>query len=140
MKYYKVLKLSNGDDVIGLIDGEYDDPTVYRIEKPLTIYNMTLDNGSTALYLKSYSVLCNSDFASIFKNQVISSYTPSPTFINFYDVMVQYSELFSIPETIAGATAATLILQDAIKRKLRGEKDDLPTSKSKLTPKNKVTH
>jgi hypothetical protein len=45
MKYYKVLKLSNGDDVIGLIDGEYDDPTVYRIEKPLTIYLQLLRSG-----------------------------------------------------------------------------------------------
>jgi len=136
MKYYKVLKLVNGDDVIGLIDSDNDDPTSYRIEKPLTIYSVSLDSGATALYLKNFTVLPKSETITIYKSHVISTYTPNPTFIDFYDVMAEYIDIFSNPDTVTGATAATFLLKEAIKKKLSGE----TTTPKPSSAKKKVTH
>jgi hypothetical protein len=83
-----VLKLISGDEVIGLIKSQTQ--TAITLDDPFLVITHVTDTGLAAVYLKRYMTLSTDYSISLLKRNVLASYTPSESLVQYYSVTSEY--------------------------------------------------
>lgn len=123
MNKFTVLKLVNGQDIIG----KYSSKTrsidnVIILEEPLAITSTIIDNGATIVFLRQYAMLSEDKTISIYFNQIISQYTPQKVLIDYYTTMVNYNKKFVENDLVSGMSAANKIIESVMNKGLDFQK------------------
>lgn len=85
---YIVLKLITGDEIIGLVKSKIQ--TAITLDDPFFVIAHVTDTGLAAVYLKRYMTLSAEYSISIPTKNVMASYTPSESLVQYYSVTSEY--------------------------------------------------
>lgn len=89
---YDVLKLIDGNQIIGAVSSRSVNSDVVRVTNPLIMYETMTETGMIVVYFRKYNTLSSKDFVDITKSSVISHYEPAEDLINYYNVMTEYHQ------------------------------------------------
>lgn len=115
----KFLKLSNGDEIIGKIEGDTD--AFYNVSDPMMVIGLREDNPySGGMRLRHCLSLSADDFLSIPIKDVILTYTPSKAMEDYYHQSVIYNNIYVIPEIERQVIESTKELTEVVNKIISG--------------------
>jgi hypothetical protein len=132
MSKYSIIKLTNGQDIIGKIVSQDADSNenIVMIESPMTILTTTLDNGASIVFLRSYALLSKTKAVAIEKNHIITMYEPQKVMVDYYTTMIDYNKKFIEDDMIKGMKSAQLVIKDVVETGSISRKDKDPYEKT----------
>lgn len=93
-----VFKLTNGDDVIGSVEGSVlPNEEFYNIVDPMTIVGARDEAGLMGMRLRATLLLGSEDVLTIAGKHVITYYKPIPQLAEYYQRATEYATKFTRP-------------------------------------------
>jgi hypothetical protein len=132
MSKYSIIKLTNGQDIIGKIlpsDPELDESAI-KVDNPMAILTSVLDNGATVVFLRSYALMSKTKSVAVEKSHVITIYEPQKIMSDYYVTMIEYNKKFVEEDMIRGMKSAEMIIKDMIETGKINRKSKDPYEKS----------
>lgn len=82
---YKIIKLTNGVEVIGQVMVTEADPSLIAIDKPMQInYRLFQNAAMPAISLMRYSLLADNEPVTFSMKDVMNVIEPKPLFVDYY--------------------------------------------------------
>ena len=118
MSKYSILKLTNGQDIMGKrVAKDLDsDETSIKIDQPMSILSTVMDTGATIVFLRSYAILSKDKTVSVEAAHIITEYEPQKVMIDYYLTMIEYNKKFIENDMVSGMKTAQAVIKNVLEK------------------------